>query len=75
MPVRWVLEALAPDLGAAEERVGPRRGQASSGSARHAATVSASQVSISLNSVQRWNGQPASRQIRTSDRLANTMSL
>ena len=30
---------------------------------------------ISLNAVQRWNGQPASRQIRSRDRLANTMSL
>ena len=35
----------------------------------------ASHVSISLNSVQRWNGQPASRQIRTRDRLAKTTSL
>ena len=45
------------------------------GSARQASSVAASQASISLNSVQRWNGQPASRQIRTSERLANTMSL
>jgi len=34
----------------------------------------ASHVSISLNVVHRWNGQPASMQIRSSDRFANTMS-
>src|SRR4029079_12499586 len=44
------------------------------GSARQASSVAASQASISLNSVQRWNGQPASMQIRTRARLAKTTS-
>src|SRR4051812_44394823 len=38
------------------------------------AISSASHVSISLNVVQRWNGQPASIQIRSSERFANTTS-
>ena len=59
-----------------DRRSTARCGPASSvdGSARHASIVSASHASISLNAVQRWNGQPASRQIRSSDRFANTMS-
>ena len=44
------------------------------GSARQASIVSVSHASISENSVQRWNGHPASRQIRTRERFANTMS-
>src|SRR4029079_8039995 len=38
------------------------------------AISAASHVSTSLNVVQRWNGQPASMQIRSSERFASTMS-
>ena len=70
---RWIDEALAPDLGAAEERVTARaveRGWI----VRQAPTTASSHASISRNSVQRWYGQPASMQIRTRARLAHTTS-
>ena len=72
---RRVDEALAPDLRAAEERACAADRAASPDPPRQARRASpSSHASISRNSVQRRNGQPASRQIRTSDRFAQTTS-